>query len=314
MANPHITVTICGGGGTGKSSISLRLVRSIWNNIYDPTVEDTYSVTRQIDGKTYHLSIIDTAGQEEYRSMWTTSNRHSDAFLLVYDITNPKSLDALEEFSALIDQDNNEMHSRDPEQKKKGSTNKEHYPEANSGQVDGDCREVEKLQRPVKSVKLVMGNMCDLQEKRRVLPQVGQEWARAHGCGFMETSAREIFNIDEALESTIQQVMEARHKASVGEEFELKSIMKREGNKAKNRLSVHFNLVEPIKGNNSTTPLLDVFQLEDNVLNIRRNQEIIKKKDTRNSKIKIFKRQLSWIGFHLALNNTIQGKKLSCSR
>ncbi|TQS36537.1 hypothetical protein Golomagni_03011 [Golovinomyces magnicellulatus] len=298
MTPPHITVTICGGGGTGKSSISLRLVSSTWNSLYDPTVEDTYSVTRQIDGKIYHLSIIDTAGQEEYRSIWSASNRHSDAFLLVYDITNPKSLDALEEFSALIDQDNNEMHFRDLEHKKKGTTVKEHYPGANSGRVDGVCCEVGKIQRPVKSVKLVMG----------------QEWARAHGCGFMETSARDIFNIDEALELTIQRVMEARHKASLGEASELKSIMKRQGNKAKNRLSVRFNLIEPIKGNNSTTPLLDVFQFEEKGLNIRRNREILNKKGSRNSKIKFFKWQLSWIGFHLALNNIIQGKKLSCLR
>ncbi|KAG7435618.1 Ras-like protein rasC [Fusarium oxysporum f. sp. raphani] len=62
-----ISITICGDGGCGKSSITLRLVRSQWTSDYDPTIEDSYSVTRRIDGVTYHLSLTDTAGQEEYR-------------------------------------------------------------------------------------------------------------------------------------------------------------------------------------------------------------------------------------------------------
>lgn len=50
----------------GKSSISLRLVRSKWTDEYDPTIQDSYSVTRIVDGRTYQLSLTDTAGQEEY--------------------------------------------------------------------------------------------------------------------------------------------------------------------------------------------------------------------------------------------------------
>src|SRR5947199_8997483 len=57
----------------GKSSITLRLVRSAWTHDYDPTIEDSYSVTRTIDGQTSHLSLTDTAGQEEYRSLWAAS-------------------------------------------------------------------------------------------------------------------------------------------------------------------------------------------------------------------------------------------------
>src|SRR5947207_13705010 len=64
--------------------------------------EDSYSVTRTIDGKTYHLNLTDTAGQEEYRGLWASSNLRSDDFLLVYDITSAQSLDALDHFHSLI--------------------------------------------------------------------------------------------------------------------------------------------------------------------------------------------------------------------
>ena len=98
-----ISITICGDGGAGKSSITLRLVRSQWTSEYDPTIEDSYCITRRIDGADYNLALTDTAGQEEYRGMWASSNLSADAFLLVYDITSRDSLDALNYFNDLID-------------------------------------------------------------------------------------------------------------------------------------------------------------------------------------------------------------------
>lgn len=49
----------------------------------------------------------------------------------------------------------------------------------------------------VPPVKIVAGNKCDLQGARQIKSQAGLEWARARKCGFMETSAREMVNIEE---------------------------------------------------------------------------------------------------------------------
>lgn len=130
---------------------------------YDPTIEDSYSVTRTIDGTTYSLAITDTAGQEEYRGLWSNANLNSDAFLLVYDITQGSSLDALEYFNQLIEQQRENRMER--------------------GQIVPVC--------------LVAGNKCDLQSMRQVGAREGLEWARTRGYGFMETSAREMVNIEE---------------------------------------------------------------------------------------------------------------------
>ena len=177
-----ISITICGDGGCGKSSITLRLVRSQWTSEYDPTIEDSYSVTRTVDGLNYHLSLTDTAGQEEYRSLWAASNLQSDAFLLVYDITNPHSLDGLQWFLDMIDieaenrlEDNNRLLTQ------KGQ------------RVRGKREEGWKFP----PIKIVAGNKCDLKEARLVSSKMGWEWAKDHGCGFMETSAREMVNIEE---------------------------------------------------------------------------------------------------------------------
>lgn len=70
----------------------MRLVRSKWVDEYDPTIEDSYSTTRVVDGVSYRIDIIDTAGQEEYRDMLGNLfqvDSNIDAYLLVYDITAP---------------------------------------------------------------------------------------------------------------------------------------------------------------------------------------------------------------------------------
>lgn len=130
---------------------------------YDPTTEDSYSVTRTIDGKTYSLALTDTAGQEEYRGLWSASNLHSDAFLLVYDITQASSLHSLEYFNQMIE-------------------------------IERDTR---LEQRRILPVCIVAGNKCDLQGMRQIGARDGLDWAKSRGYGFMETSAREMVNIEE---------------------------------------------------------------------------------------------------------------------
>ncbi|KAG6011636.1 hypothetical protein E4U54_007976 [Claviceps lovelessii] len=196
-----ISITICGDGGCGKSSITLRLVRSQWTSEYDPTIEDSYSVTRRIDGTTYHLSLTDTAGQEEYRGMWASSNLGADAFLMVYDITSRDSLEALQYFDDLIDMETETRRDNAERALKAG---------LKPSQVNSTAS------RAVPPVKIVAGNKCDLQQSRQVPPTMGLDWARKRGCGFMETSARLEVNIEETFTLLVRRVMERRRLAEIG--------------------------------------------------------------------------------------------------
>ena len=125
-------------------------------------------MTRTIDGRPYFLSLTDTAGQEEYRGLWAASNLRSDAFLLVYDITSAPSLSALDYFMQMIDMECDHRHD--------------------SGGIQ--------------PVKIVAGNKCDLKDARAITSRQGLEWARSRDCGFMETSAREMVNIEETFART----------------------------------------------------------------------------------------------------------------
>ena len=46
-------------------------------------------------------------------------------------------------------------------------------------------------------VCIVAGNKCDLQGIRQIGARDGLDWAKSRGYGFMETSAREMVNIEE---------------------------------------------------------------------------------------------------------------------
>lgn len=69
-------------------------------------------------------------------------------------------------------------------------------------------------------VCLVAGNKCDLQSMRQVGAREGLEWARTRGFGFMETSAREMVNIEETFACTWWVMLEwqylANHNYSTG--------------------------------------------------------------------------------------------------
>ena len=200
-----ISITICGDGGCGKSSITLRLVRSQWTSEYDPTIEDSYSITRRIDGTTYHLSLTDTAGQEEYRGMWASSNLGADAFLLVYDITSRDSLDALQYFNDLIDMEAETRLDNATRAHRAGlPLDKSHQYHGGGGS------------RTIPPFKIVAGNKCDLSESRQVPAAQGLDWARKHGCGFMETSARLEVNIEETFALIVRRVAEGRRLAEMG--------------------------------------------------------------------------------------------------
>ena len=207
-----ISITICGDGGCGKSSITLRLVRSQWTSEYDPTIEDSYSITRRIDGVVYHMSLTDTAGQEEYRGMWASSNLGADAFLLVYDITSRDSLDALTYFNDLIDMEAETRLDNAARARKAGLTTGGTMSMSGMSSVGG-AGSGGKIIPPV---KIVAGNKCDLQESRQVPAALGLDWARRRGCGFMETSARLEVNIEETFALIVRRVVEARRMAEMG--------------------------------------------------------------------------------------------------
>ena len=59
-----VTVSVLGTGGVGKSALTLRFNRDMFVEEWDPTIEDAYRKTIEVDDKLCNIEILDTAGQD----------------------------------------------------------------------------------------------------------------------------------------------------------------------------------------------------------------------------------------------------------
>jgi len=180
-----LTLVVVGDGGVGKSSITLSMIRKTFSDEYDPTVEDSYCCNLVVDGQTYALTILDTAGQEEYRGLWSeTAVQHGDAFVLVFDISSRDSFTILPELLHII---------------RKVKSTKENPPFSN-----------QPSNNPFPFT--VLGNKCDLPaNKRQVSAADGLSFARAGGGLFFETSAKMHVNVTSAFESLVRAVVRIKN-------------------------------------------------------------------------------------------------------
>merc|ERR1712173_130511 len=172
---PEYKIVVLGGGGVGKSALTIRLVTDNFLDEYDPTIEDSYRKQVQIDGKPALLDILDTAGQEEFSSMQDQWMREGKGFLLVYSIVSRQSFDEVSMLREKI------LRTKDDD--------------------DGS------------NVPIVMaGNKCDLENARQVATDEGKQLAEEWNCAFFETSARDKINNVECFYKVVQLIRDLEAK------------------------------------------------------------------------------------------------------
>ncbi|KAG2393236.1 hypothetical protein C9374_009813 [Naegleria lovaniensis] len=113
----EFTLAVC--GGVGKSSLTVQWTQNHFMKYYDPTIESTFSVHKIIDNKETHLTIIDTAGQDEYKTLRDVYMRSAFGFVLVFDCTLKSSLEELKEFTKQLERlKKEEVHDEEEHEKK----------------------------------------------------------------------------------------------------------------------------------------------------------------------------------------------------
>lgn len=90
-----LKVGIFGGGGVGKTCITLRYLKGDFTEGYIPTLEDEFSKVIEIEGKTVNLAIVDTAGQDDFAEMRYTYYTKVAGFIFVYDLSNSQTVNDL---------------------------------------------------------------------------------------------------------------------------------------------------------------------------------------------------------------------------
>lgn len=123
-----------------------------------PTIEDSYRKQVVIDEESCLLEILDTAGQEEFTALRDQWIRDCEGFVLVYSITSRPSFEQLAVFRDQVLR----------------------------------VKDVDRI--PM----MLVGNKCDLEEKREVSSQEGKEKAKQFESSWKEASAKTRVNVEEA--------------------------------------------------------------------------------------------------------------------
>ncbi|XP_054271158.1 ras-like protein 2 [Macrosteles quadrilineatus] len=157
-------LVVVGGGGVGKSAITIQFIQSYFVTDYDPTIEDSYTKQCVIDDIPAKLDILDTAGQEEFSAMREQYMRSGEGFLLVFAVTDKASFDEMYKFHRQI------LRVKD----------RDEFP------------------------MLMVGNKADLEHQRVVSTADAQNLARQLKIPYIECSAKLRMNVDQAFHELVR--------------------------------------------------------------------------------------------------------------
>ncbi|EFC40771.1 predicted protein [Naegleria gruberi] len=159
-------LVVVGGGGVGKSALTIQLIQGHFLEEYDPTIEDSYRKQVTVDTETCFLDILDTAGQEEYAALRDQYMRSGQGFLLVFSIVEKRSLEELNTFRDQI------------------------------------LRVKDKDRVPM----CMIGNKCDLESERQVSTAEGKNKADEWGIPFFEGSAKTRTNVENSFFELVREI------------------------------------------------------------------------------------------------------------
>lgn len=89
-------IAVMGYRSVGKSSLSIQFIEGQFVDSYDPTIENTFSKIVRVRGEEYEVSLVDTAGQDEYSIFPTQYSLDIHGYVLVYSINSLKSFEIVQ--------------------------------------------------------------------------------------------------------------------------------------------------------------------------------------------------------------------------
>lgn len=103
MASPvkpeKVKTIFLGNAGVGKTSIIQYFMYNQFSHDYESTVGiDFFNKVIPVNGRQVNLQIWDTAGQEQFKSLIPGYIREAQIVILVYDLSDPKTLDDCKEW------------------------------------------------------------------------------------------------------------------------------------------------------------------------------------------------------------------------
>jgi len=173
-------ILLIGDINAGKSSILLRYADDRFSEMYISTIGVDFRIkTVTVDGKIIKLQIWDTAGQERFRTITSSYYRGAHGIMICYDVTDSDSFKNVQMWLKEIEAECA-------------------FPPVAIEAVGRYKPGSGMIRQWAPVSKLIVGNKCDLSERRAVLTSVAEEFCRNRGVRHMETSAKDGTNISEA--------------------------------------------------------------------------------------------------------------------
>ncbi|TFY83565.1 hypothetical protein EWM64_g434 [Hericium alpestre] len=163
----ELNAVVLGAGGVGKSALTVRFIRDVFVENYDPTIEEEYHRIVELDGESYSLEILDTAGAEQFKALNESYIKCGRGFILVFSLAQ----------------------------------------EATLREVDSLRQQIYRVKGENSNVPIVVvGTKMDLPNEREVQQSTIEELSARWGLRFYETSAKRNWNVKEAFEDLVRQM------------------------------------------------------------------------------------------------------------
>nr|AVV27009.1 Rheb2a [Prokinetoplastina sp.] len=165
----HRKLCILGHTSVGKSAMVSRFCDDKFSSYHNPTISSLQTKTVSVGGEQYNVSILDTAGQDEYAVFKPQWSIGTHGYVLVYSVSDSTSLDALHTIRA-------------------------HLLECHAPDVP---------------LVLCANKCDTSEMDRQVLSQDGLELAQRWRCDFVECSAKTGYNVPTVFEKLLTRIAQS---------------------------------------------------------------------------------------------------------
>lgn len=157
-------------GAVGKSALTIQFVQGLFVSKYDPTIEDCYRKSMEVNGQNVILEILDTAGTDSFTAMRDIYMKEGEGFILVYSLVAKSSWMDLQDI----------------------------YEQLTRVRDSADF--------PI----TLVGNKCDLEDSRVISQESGRMRASEWKADFRECSAMNNVGVQEVFTGLVRRILQER--------------------------------------------------------------------------------------------------------